>query len=136
MIMLRRILPAFFLLLSGYAECQIQACTTLGQTPQTAFPVCGLDTFHQQIVPNCGNIPVPVPGCNDITYTDLNPFWYKFTCYQTGTLGFLINPVDQNDDYDWQLFDITGRNPNDVYTDRSLFVAANWSGNTGKTGAS
>ena len=134
--MLRRILPAFFLLLFGYARGQITACTTLGQTPQTAFPVCGLDTFHQQIVPNCGNTPLPVPGCNDLTYTDLNPFWYKFTCYQTGTLGFLINPVDQNDDYDWQLFDITSRNPNDIYTDQSLFVAANWSGNAGNTGAS
>ncbi len=68
--------------------------------------------------------------------TDINPFWYKFTCFSSGTLGFLLTPVDLNDDYDWQLFDITGHNPNDVYTDNSLFVSCNWSGNTGLTGAS
>jgi len=40
------------------------------------------------------------------------------------------------DDYDWQLFDITGHNPNDVFTVPSLFVGCNWSGSTGITGAS
>jgi gliding motility-associated-like protein len=68
--------------------------------------------------------------------TDTNPFWYKFTCFKAGSLGFLITPDDLNDDYDWQLFDITGHNPNDVYTDKSLFVSCNWSGNKGLTGAS
>ncbi|MEO8820259.1 MAG: gliding motility-associated C-terminal domain-containing protein, partial [Ginsengibacter sp.] len=53
-----------------------------------------------------------------------------------GTLGFKIIPIDLNDDYDWQLFDITGHHPNDVYTDSSLFVVCNWSGNFGVTGAS
>jgi gliding motility-associated-like protein len=48
----------------------------------------------------------------------------------------LIIPNDLNDDYDWQLFDITGKNPNDVYTNPALFVACNWSGRTGITGAS
>jgi gliding motility-associated-like protein len=51
-------------------------------------------------------------------------------------LGFLIKPDDLGDDYDWQLFDITGHDPNDVYTDKTLFVSCNWSGNTGLTGAS
>ncbi|HUP11214.1 MAG TPA: hypothetical protein VM187_03350, partial [Niastella sp.] len=48
----------------------------------------------------------------------------------------MITPNDLNDDYDWQLFDITGRDPNDIYTHPSLFVACNWSGNPGRTGAS
>ena len=115
-----------------------QTCSTLGQTPSTAFPVCGIDTFSQTIVPNCGGKEVPGPCTNvgGVTLTDLNPFWYKFTCFTSGTLGFLIQPDDQNDDYDWQLFDVTGRNPDDVYTDVSLYVACNWSGRVGNTGAS
>ena len=28
-----------------------QACTTLGQTPSTAFPVCGTTAFVQENVP-------------------------------------------------------------------------------------
>jgi len=110
-----------------------QTCTTLGQTPATAFPVCGTTTFSQSNVPSCGGRPIPGPcgpGLNDV-----NPFYYKFTCYTAGTLGFLITPISMADDYDWQLFDITGRNPDDIYADASLFVACNWSGSTGITGA-
>src|ERR1700750_2306196 len=99
--MLRKILPAFLIVLSFCAKAQ-NACTTLGQNPSTAFPICGLDTFVQSSVPNCGGQRIPTPGCNDALYQDLNPFWYKFACYQTGTLGFTIVPDDQGDDYDWQ----------------------------------
>lgn len=113
-----------------------QKCTTLGQNPSTAFPVCGTSTFSQSTVPYCGGTSVPGPCSATDGLTDTNPFWYKFTCFTAGTLGFLITPNDLKDDYDWQLFDVTGRNPDDIYTDPFLFVACNWSGNTGLTGAS
>ncbi|WP_415157667.1 gliding motility-associated C-terminal domain-containing protein [Parafilimonas sp.] len=124
------------LFLTGCLRSESQSCTTLGQTPETAFPVCGVQTFHQTSVPTCSNNVVPVP-CNDgVSYVDYNPFWYRFTCYKTGTLGFLITPENLGDDYDWQLFDITGHNPSEVYTNSSLFVAGNWSGSYGITGTS
>ena len=111
-------------------------CTTPGQTPSTAFPVCGTTVFQQTIVPLCINSSsLPVPGCGS-GYPDRNPFYYKFTCFVSGSLGFTINPLASNEDYDWQLFDITGRNPNDIFTDISIVVAANWSGTYGSTGAS
>ncbi|HMJ48885.1 MAG TPA: hypothetical protein VK498_16245, partial [Ferruginibacter sp.] len=111
-----------------------QPCTTLGQNPGTAFPVCGTTTFVQNNVPICSNPNVEVQGCGP--YTTKNPFWYKFTCYVSGTLSFLIVPMNLNEDYDWQLFDITGRNPDDVFSDPRLFVSANWAGTYGNTGAS
>ncbi len=124
--------------------CKLGAqCTTLGQTPATAFPVCGVDTFSQADVPICTNNVIPT-FCNDgVAYHDTNPFWYRFTCFQSGTLGFLITPTNLNDDYDWVLFDITNSDPSDVYNDSGLIVTYNWSGNsslesargyTGKTG--
>jgi gliding motility-associated-like protein len=117
-----------------------QTCTTPGQTPSTAFPVCGTSLFHQSNVPICATHDLIVPGCSGTTgsasYQDKNPFWYKFTCYQSGTLGFLVSPFNQGDDYDWQLYDITGRNPDDVFTDKSLIVTGNWAGTFGNTGAS
>ena len=112
-----------------------QTCTALGQNPSTAFPVCGTDTFSQATVPYCGGRPIPGP-CDRDGLKDLNPFWYKFTCFAPGTLGFVITPNDLDDDYDWQLFDITGHNPDDVFSDASLFVSCNWSGNPGLTGSS
>lgn len=139
--MLVKIITAFFLFLSVAAklDAQVQgACSTLGQTPATAFPLCTKDIFTQSTVPICTNRPVTVPGCSasNASYADKNPFWYRFTCYQTGTLGFLITPNDLNDDYDWQLYDITGiTDLNSVYTNTSLFVVANWSGSYGLTGA-
>ena len=102
-----------------------QQCTQLGQNPGTAFPVCGTTDFTQASVPICGDKEVPNP-CNTSIITDKNPYWYKFTCYTSGTLGFTITPANLGDDYDWQLFDITGQNPEAVYTNPSLFVAGNW----------
>jgi len=124
------------LFFSSTAWSQItQPCTTLGQLPQTAFPVCGLQTFVQTTVPYCGNHPIPVPGCGP-DYGDINPFWYKFTCYKSGTLAFTINPEKQNEDYDWQVFDVTGHDVSEVYSNPALFVVGNWSGSYGPTGTS
>ena len=113
-------------------------CTTLGQTPATAFPVCGSSVFTQTSVPPCVNSTVTAPcasGTGNV-YQDLNPYWYKFTCFASGSLGFLIQPKDSTDDYDWQIFDVTNHNPSDVYTNSNLLVACNWSGLTGTTGTS
>lgn len=115
-----------------------QQCTTLGQTPSTAFPVCGTTVFTQNTVPLCGTTPLFVPGCTgsgNANYENKNPFFYKFTCYVSGTLGFLITPLAPNEDYDWQLYDITGKNPDAIFTDNSTIVTGNWAGTYGPTGA-
>ena len=123
------------LIVCAHYSLTAQTCTALGQNPETAFPVCGTGTFPQGSVPVCGGKTVP-SKCTGTVFTDVNPYWYKFTCFTAGTLAFLIDPANKADDYDWQLFDITGKNPQDVYSDASLFVACNWSGEGGNTGAS
>jgi gliding motility-associated-like protein len=115
-----------------------QPCTALGQNPFSAFPVCGATTFKQLNVPLCANQAVP-SFCQTggaTTQQVVNPYWYKFTCYTAGTLGFVITPLSTSEeDYDWQLFDVTGRNPDDVFKDQTLVVTNNWSGSYGVTGA-
>ncbi|HRI22665.1 MAG TPA: hypothetical protein PLA68_17010, partial [Panacibacter sp.] len=77
----------------------------LGQTPASAFPVCGTSEFIQDSVPACENFPIPAPNCRLIgigDYKDKNPFWYTFTCYSSGDLGFVIDPKNPDDNYDWQ----------------------------------
>lgn len=111
-----------------------QTCTHPGQNPGTAFPVCGTGTFIQQSVNLCGGRSVVNPGCSSGVLRDVNPYWYKFTCYESGTLGFTITPNSGDSDYDWQLYDITGANPNDVFTNPRLTIAANWSQYPGETG--
>ncbi len=113
-------------------------CTTLGQTPSTAFPVCGIKPYGQVQVPICSSNSLYVPGCSggsNANYENKNPFFYKFTCYQTGTLGFTITPNAADEDYDWQLYDVTGLNPNDIFTNQNIIVTGNWAGVYGPTGA-
>lgn len=120
-------------------QAQGGACTQPGQTPATAFPVCGISVFEQKEVPLCGNTRLVVPGCGGAggaLYTNKNPYWYKFTCFESGTLGFTIQPKDPADDYDWQLYDITGVDPNQVFTNPNIVVTGNWAGNPGSTGTS
>jgi gliding motility-associated-like protein len=129
---------AFFVILifsSGYGWSQSFPVT--GQLASTAFPVCGSDTFKQAIVPGGKTHSLEVPGCttDGVVYEDLNPFWYTFTCYVSGSLAFLITPNNLGDDYDWMLYDITNHNPSEVYTNASLIVTGNWAGTFGLTGA-
>jgi hypothetical protein len=71
-------------------EAGAQTCTTLGQTPSTAFPVCGTTVFHQSTVPICATNDILVPGCtgDGAAYQNKNPFFYKFTCYVSGSWLF------------------------------------------------
>ena len=111
------------------------SCIGLGQNSGGALSICSTDRIIQETVPVCGGKSIPGP-CIDGAATDINPYWYKFTCFSAGTLSFTISPKNIGDDYNWQLFDATPYNPAAVYTDAGLFVACNWSSQTGNTGAS
>ncbi len=107
-------------------------CSGPGATAQTGIAVCGTLVFPQANVPSCDGPNLPPSGCTD-QVTSSNSVWYKFHCYQTGTLGFLISPNSPGDDYDWELMDYTGHPPGDVYL-INLRVSLNLSGITGPTG--
>ncbi len=115
---------SFTIALLFVVKIQAQQCSLPGMTPDQAYPVCGTAVFHESQVTNCTGPNVASKGCS-IGVTSNSSFWYKFTCYQTGTLGFSISGINKDDDYDWVLFDITGHNPNDVFTDKSLEVSIN-----------
>ncbi len=132
--MRREFLLAVLLLLAKFLPAQL--CTGTGQTPSSAILLCSYEPVVQLSVPVCGQLNIPVP-CNDgVPHQNANPYWYKIGCFGSGTLGFVITPDNLNDNYNWQLFDITGRNPDDVYTVSGLFVACNWCPDGGETGAS
>jgi len=122
----------FILFVFSHQAAIAQPCAGPGRTAQTAFAVCGILTFPQANVPSCTGPDLPPMGCPD-PVTSSNSVWYKFHCYQGGTLGFLISPNSAADDYDWELMDYTGRPPGDVYT-TNLGVSLNLSAITGPTG--
>jgi gliding motility-associated-like protein len=114
----------FFILSFVSVKAHAQACSLPGMTPDKAYPVCGISVFHEDNVTNCTGPNVASKGCS-IGVTSSSSFWYKFTCFQTGTLGFSISGINKDDDYDWVLYDVTGRNPTDVFTDASLEISIN-----------
>lgn len=122
--MIKKILSFLFFIFSLVIKGDAQTCSLPGMTPGNAIPVCGTSVFHQSQVTNCDGPNVAQTGC-PIGVTSSSSFWYKFTCYQSGTLGFLISGISSTDDYDWALFDITGRNPNDVFSNPSLAISIN-----------
>lgn len=126
------------LLLLTVTELRAQVCTLPGQTPATAFLICGNGSYEHATLAPCRNNGFFVAGCtnSNTSYGDNNPVYYKFTCNTSGTFSFSITPKNNVDNYDWFLFDITGRDPQDIFSDRSLSIIGNWSGSTGPTGAS
>lgn len=114
-------------------------CPMIGQNPLTAIPINNNNTYTQNQVSACQGRTIPVPVCSTtggVNFTDINPFYYRMHCSQSGTLVFLITPLIISDDYDWQLFDVTNKHPSTIYTDYTSFVACNWSGKSGATGTS
>ena len=102
-----------------------------GMSPSTAIAVCGSSVFQQSSVANCtGPTNIPHTGCSS-PVTTANSYWYKFHCFQAGTLAFTIRATVPGDDFDWELFDITGApSPDVVLTNASYQLSLNLFGNT------
>ena len=122
--MAKKIFTLLIIIVSVVSGALAQSCSLPGMTPGNAIPVCGTSVFHQDRVDNCSGPNVAQNSCS-IGATSSSSYWYKFTCYQTGTLGFLISGISNADDYDWVLFDITGQNPNDVFSNPALAISIN-----------
>ena len=130
---MRTLFLNLLLLLAIFTTNAQPPCAGPGRVAASAQAVCGNLTFTDS-ANNCigqGDLPNPTSGCAPVS-TD-NSRWYKFHCYQAGTLGFLLKPQNPGDDYDWEVLDITGYIPDDVYT-TELRVSLNLSGQTGVTG--
>lgn len=128
--MLKKLLVTVLILLAVFNWVSAQTCSLPGMTPDKAIPVCGTSVFHQALVTQCTGPNLAPNGCTDPVTSDKS-FWYKFTCFQSGTLGFLIKGISNTDDYDWELLDVTGVNPTDVFTNPSLRVSLNLYGTLG-----
>lgn len=133
--MSNRVFLAAFFVFAGL-NMSAQLCVNPSQTPSTALLVCGASSFTQTTVQFCGQTNVPVPCPAGYTYMNVNPNYFRMACYSAGTLGFTIVPDDPSANFDWQLFDITSTNPEDIFTNPGLFEACNWSSEPGETGAS
>jgi len=95
-------------------------------------------TYVEDIVLNgSGNYPneLWLDNTANCGMEDNRGIYYIFTVDETGDFGFLVTPMAINDDFDWMLFDITGKTCDDLAVPNDLVVSCNESGCTGETGA-
>lgn len=128
------------------AFAQPPKCVGPGSTPSKAILVCGNKPFTQNMISACEGGTVYVPSfCNNNNPFSTDPFYYKIyapvyykiKCYESGTLGFLISPFNTNQVLHWQVYDITGKDPEQyIYNSADLSVAGFWSRAKGFKGAS
>ncbi|MFM6925112.1 MAG: hypothetical protein ACKOU7_06385, partial [Ferruginibacter sp.] len=105
------------------------ACNAYGTVPDKAIPVCGTKSFFQDKITSCTGPNISPTECAGDPFPSSDSYWYKFKCFTAGSLGFLLTPrpltPPVTTDFDFILFDVTGHNPNDVFTDHSLVVTLN-----------
>lgn len=70
----------------------------------SAIPLCSDFYSETSASLNTGNTNEYTGDCNTGEFASM---WYVFTVQTQGTLGFVIDPNVDADDYDWGLFDIT-----------------------------
>ena len=122
----------------------VPACTKIGYIPSKPILICGTDPYYQDFGPACyaGKVVVPfcgsmgLPPLRDGAYDVYTPTFFKFKCYASGTLGFVITPYFFFETFHWQLFDITGKDPDRyIFTNSSLVIAGFWTIKEGVIGA-
>ncbi|MEM1215573.1 MAG: gliding motility-associated C-terminal domain-containing protein [Bacteroidota bacterium] len=108
--------------ISLHAQFTIQDC--LG-----AIPVCQDVYTEDQSPVGEGNVPNEIIPGETCTAGEISSIWYIFTANEDGELGFVISPNDQDDDYDWALFDLTNASCDELFEEN--LVSCNAAGGTG-----
>ncbi|NNC82549.1 MAG: T9SS type B sorting domain-containing protein [Flavobacteriales bacterium] len=111
----------------------------VGQTPTDqdclgAIPICEDIYVQDNAYSGEGNYPSELGlglGCN---FQETNSVWYTFTIQEDGLFSFILTPVEESDDYDWALFNLTDASCADIATDASLEVSCNSYGEFGNNG--
>lgn len=96
----------------------------------TALAVCN-DIYSVPTSPaGIGNIMEFAPGTCNIG-GEFNSAWYVFTAQETGLFGFVLQPNNNNDDYDWSLYNITNNGCAGINSGASPEVSCNSFGQFG-----
>ncbi len=103
-----------------------------------AIPICGSIYHEENAYLGTGNYPAEISngvGMSCLGSGEKNCVWYIFTVQVSGNLDFSITPNDMSDDYDWGVYNLTNNECSEIFTNASLEVSCNYSGEPGVTGA-
>lgn len=104
------------------------------QDCNSAIPVCQQVYFQAAAYSGIGNLQEIPLNSSCLGSQEKNSVWYSFTINSSGTLLFEIDPVSFMDDYDFALYDISGKNCSDIPSGNASEVSCNYSAIAGSTG--
>ncbi len=113
-------------------------CPALPVSPQDcigAIPICQNVYMEEEAYIDEGNVDAEInqdQSC--LGDGEKNSVWYTFTVQESGELSFLITPNNDNDDYDWAVYNLTNFSCADIYELSSIEVSCSFSQQTGATG--
>ncbi len=113
-------------------------CPALPVSPQDcigAIPICQNVYMEEEAYIDEGNIDNEInkeQSC--LGDGEKNSVWYTFTVQESGDLSFLITPNNDNDDYDWAVYNLTDANCSDLFDNSLLELSCSFSQQTGATG--
>lgn len=97
-----------------------------------AIPLCNNSYVQQNSYSGQGAILNEInPLYSCLTSGERNDVWYSFTVKTGGDLNFSITPINPSDDYDWAVFNLTGKSCSNIALDSTMEVSCNFSANTG-----
>lgn len=105
------------------------------QDCNSAIPVCQTTFTQPNSYSGIGNTQ-EVPSSSCLGSQEKNSVWYIFTVQTAGTLQFQINPNSSSDDYDFALYNLTGKNCNSIPNGSAPEASCNFSATAGTTGLS
>ncbi len=106
------------------------------QDCNSAIAVCQNSYSQAQSYTGNGTINDIPAGSSCLGDNEKNSVWYRFTTNNSGVLDFDINPNNTVDDYDWALYDLTGKNCADIASGAVTPIRCNYSATNGSTGLS
>jgi gliding motility-associated-like protein len=122
----------------GSAATQSKLASLLTTGPEqdcnSAIAVC--QNSYSQAQSYTGKGSIDELGANGACLTggESNSVWYRFTANNAGVVDFDITPNDLVDDYDWAIYDLTGKNCADITSGSITPIRCNYSSTNGITG--
>ena len=98
-----------------------------------ALPICQTIYQQTQTYINSGFIKDMPDNGNCLTNEENNSVWYIFTVNTSGSLEMTITPL-QNDDYDFAIYNLTGKGCNSITQDTLATTRCSYSAFPGATG--
>lgn len=120
---MKKLLPLLLLLMLIQAKAQAPEQDCLN-----AIPICTTTYNQPNSYSGSGNVTGEIPPSSCLGAGELNAVWYKLIVTSPGNLSFTICPFLATDDYDWAVFNLTGKTCADIANNPLLERACDFSG--------